>query len=768
MTLILFLVIVLFALAITDLIVGVSNDAVNFLNSAIGSKVAPFRSIILIAAAGVILGSVFSSGIMEIARKGIFHPEYFTLDMIMWVFIAVMLTDIILLDVFNTLGLPTSTTVSIIFELLGAALVAGILFSIEKDETVSVMMKYINIDSVFTIITGIFLSILIAFTSGIIVQYLCRLAFTFNYEEKLSRYGAIFAGLGNTVIFYFLLIKGLKGTTLVSRSTTQWMQSNLIILLPAIFILTVLVALFFQKKSGSNPLKGVVYLGTFSLAMAFAGNDLVNFIGIPITGFLAYENWQTSGLAPDQQYQTYLAGNDVIVPNYMLLLAGIIMSLTLWFSSKARKVTETEVNLGSENEGEERFKPNAVSRSIVKSSMLLGNLFSILLPASVRNSYRLSFEKNKIKKALVVIDQPDFDLVRASVNLVLASALIALATSMKLPLSTTYVSFMVAMGTSLADKAWGRESAVYRVAGVLSVIGGWFITALIAFSVAGLFVFILIKTKLIGVIILLVVVVVYMILSHIRFTRKEEKIKAEASKFNLLPETDQDIYSGNKKIIIENLVLLFKTYTNVLDGLKDYDDKKLEKEYKNLKELEAYGFKLRAQSIRFIKNLSGGAEAPSQILLNSSDFLQDITYSTTVMGEESLYYIQNLHREPGKDFIRVSQELKVKMNTFFALAIDALTHENFEKMASIRVARDDVRDYINTQIKRQLKLIQLEKPGTKQAILETNILLQSRDILAVLLRIFKMYRRYHKKKPITSFHQSPDTKIYNIPFVDGK
>lgn len=746
MTLLIFLVVVLFILAITDLVVGVSNDAVNFLNSAIGSRVASFRTIIIIAAAGVILGSVFSSGIMEIARKGIFHPEYFTLDKVLWIFLAVMLTDIILLDIFNTLGLPTSTTVSIIFELLGAAMVAGILFSIEKQENVGQMMRYINASSVISIVTGIFLSILIAFTLGILVQYLCRLLFTFNYEAKLSRYGALFAGVGITVIVFFLLIKGLKGTTLLSADKTAWIQANTLLLLAGLFAASTIIIALLQKLAGINPLKVVVLMGTFSLAMAFAGNDLVNFIGIPITGYLAFENWRGAGIPPNEFYQGYLSSSDVIVPNYMLVIAGIIMALTLWLSSKAKKVTETEVNLGSQNEGEERFQPNVVSRRIVKSSLLIGNILSVIVPKSVRRYYNLSFAKSKLRQATVVHGGPAFDMLRASINLVLASAIIAMATSMKLPLSTTYVSFMVAMGTSLADKAWGRESAVYRVAGVLSVIGGWFITALIAFAVSGLFVLILIKAELTGMIILLLFVIIYMVFSHLIFAKKEKKSKANAAKFVLLPETDQDIYAGNKKIMIENLELLMLSYSKVLEGLKNYDAIALEEEYTKLKEIEAYGFRLRAQSIRYIKNLETTGPGPSQVLLYSSDFLQDITYSATAMGEECLHYTQNLHKEPGKDFIRVTEELNHKMNAFCGLAIDALEHDSFDNMDTIRIARDDVREYINQQLDRQVRLIQKEKPGTKQAILETNILLQSRDILAVLLRILKMYRKYLKRK----------------------
>ncbi len=488
-------------------------------------------------------------------------------------------------------------------------------------------------------------------------------------------------------------------------------------------------------------------MGTFSLAMAFAGNDLVNFIGVPITGFLAFQNWRTSGVAPDQYYQDYLASSDIVVPNYMLLAAGIIMALTLWLNAKAKKVTETEVNLGSQDdEGEERFQPTAVSRSIVKSSLLLGNLFSVIIPQVVRDYYNLSFQKSKIRQATVVHDKPAFDLVRASVNLVVASTLIALATSMKLPLSTTYVSFMVAMGSSLADKAWGRETAVYRVAGVLSVIGGWFITAVIAFGVAGVFVLILIKGGIIGAIILLAVVAVYMFFSHIHFSRKEKKAKSDAGRLNFVPPNDHEIYSGNKKIVVDNLIVLSDAYLCVLDGLKNYDPDLLLAQYTRLKEMEKYGFKLRAQSIRFIKNLEAPAADPSQILLYSTDFLQDISYSSVVMGEECLHYIQNLHRKPGEDFIKVIEELKFKMRAFSKIVIEALEVAKFDNMDTIRIARDDVREYINSQLDAMVKIIRVEKPGTKQAILETNILLQSRDILAVLLRILKMYKKYHRQK----------------------
>lgn len=741
-----FIIIALFLLAITDLVVGVSNDAVNFLNSAIGSRVARFQTIILVAAAGIILGSVFSSGIMEIARKGVFHPEFFTLSNLLLVFLAVMITDIILLDVFNSLGLPTSTTVAIIFELLGASLITGILISVGKDEPVSAMMKYINAESVLTIITGIFLSIFIAFTSGILIQYISRLIFTFNYENNLKKYGAFFAGLGITSIVYFLLIKGLKGTNLLSPETALWVKNNTLLILSVLFAAGFLLCLLLQKLAGVNPLKVVVLMGTFSLAMAFAGNDLVNFIGVPITGYLAFENWRKSGVPADEHTQEFLAGNEVVVPTYMLVIAGIVMALTLWLSSKARKVTETEVNLGSQQEGEERFKPNNISRSIVKTSMRFGNLFSVFIPKTLSDKYNLSFEKSKIRQATEIFDKPAFDLVRAANNLVIASILIAMATTMKLPLSTTYVSFMVAMGTSLADRAWGKETAVYRVAGVLSVIGGWLITALIAFLVSGFFALFLYKTEMTGAIILLAATVIYMIHSNKRFSRKEKKEKEGKQKLQQLQGGDADILQQNRQMVTDILGEISLHYGNTLDSLKNNQVHQLEKANRKLHELVEYGFKLRAQSIRYIKSLNTDASRPAEILLYSSDLLQDITGSALALNEECLHYIKNLHREPDREFILITEELKVKLQTFISSVSSVIIENKPTEIETIKVARDDVRHYINEQLNQQVGNIQQHKPGVKQAILQTSILLQSRDILAVTLRILKMYKKYFQPK----------------------
>ncbi|MET3731899.1 inorganic phosphate transporter [Moheibacter stercoris] len=738
---ILIIITLLFILAIADLIVGVSNDAVNFLNSAIGSKAAPYKVILIVAICGIIIGSMFSSGIMEIARKGIFHPEFFTFDKILFVFLAVMLTDIILLDIFNTMGLPTSTTVSIVFELLGASLMVGLLMTFDQNAAINEAFKYINFESTRSIISGIFLSIIIAFTSGAIIHYATRYAFTFNYQKRLSKIGPFYAGLGLTTIVYFLLIKGMKGTTILSENAKEWIDLYTWPLMLGILAINTLICFIVYKFAKVNPLKIVVLAGTFSLAMAFAGNDLVNFIGVPITGFLAFENWQASGVAPESLYQTYLAGNDVIVPNYMLLIAGIVMGLTIWLSAKAKKVTETEVNLSRQDEGEERFKPNEMSRNIVRTSMRLGSLLNVLIPEKVRRSYDLSFEKSKLRHATNTQESTAFDLVRASSNLIIASVLIAWATSLKLPLSTTYVTFMVAMGSSLADKAWGRESAVYRVAGVMSVIGGWFITALIAFSVAAIFAFILYKGGTVGLVLLVLTVIFYNIISHVSFSRKEKLSKMKNEKLLLLDENDIDIIQTHKTMTLNIISDVKNNYNSVLEGIQLGDKKILKAANKNLNELEDYSRKLRNKSLKFIRNLKTDQVGLAKTLVYSSDLIHDIIQSNQVLSDESLNYVKNLHKMPTRNFILLLNELEEKMNSLFNSAYVYIENEDIASFEKLIEERNSVRDFINQKLEKQILDIQNEKMGVKQSFFQTNILLQSRDIQAVLMRISKMYKK---------------------------
>ncbi|MBF5027833.1 inorganic phosphate transporter [Planobacterium oryzisoli] len=741
-----FIVGALLLFAALDLIVGVSNDAVNFLNSAIGSRVASYRTIIIIAIAGVVIGSVFSSGIMEIARKGIFYPQHFSFEVILIVFLAVMLTDIILLDVFNSLGLPTSTTVSIIFELLGASFMAGILFTISKNEGINEIWKYINFESTNNIVSGIFLSVLIAFTAGAVIQYLCRLLFTFQFEDKLARYGAVFSGVGITSIVYFLLIKGLKGTTLIDKDTNAWIGENTWLILASLAVVCTLILFIVQKVLKVNPLKIVVLAGTFSLAMAFAGNDLVNFVGVPITGLLAYQNWAASGVPAGEYYMDYLAGNDVIVPNYMLLISGIIMGLTIWLSAKAKKVTETEVNLGRQDEGDERFKANAISRSIVNSSLMFSKAFGILIPRSVIKRYENSFEKKKIKEATETHDTPSFDLVRATTNLVIASSIIAWATSEKLPLSTTYVTFMVAMGSSLADKAWGRDSAVYRVAGVLSVIGGWFVTAFIAFTVSALFALILYKGGETATYILIAIVFAFLIVSHLRFNKKEKESKKTKDRLKILANGDMNTVQKYQSLVSSTVSEIATNYNLILEGLIGGDIVKLESANRALIDLEQHGYNVRSQSIKYIKTLSTNDKQTAQAIILSSDFIQDLAQSTKFLSDEALFYIKNLHVISDQEFLSDLKMLDRKMNHFFNLVLVSLEQTADEDIESIRTERDQVRSFINEKLDFQISNINRAKPSTKEGILQTNVFLQSRDIQAVLMRISKMFVKLYETR----------------------
>jgi len=481
----LFLAVILLAgFAALDLMVGVSNDAVNFLNSSIGARAAPRYVILGIATLGILAGVTFSSGMMEVARKGIFHPEFFTMPELLTLFLAVMITDVILLDLFNTFGLPTSTTVSIVFELLGAAVAMATVKVVQAGQGLSSLVQYINTEKALVIIGGILLSIVVAFICGALAQIVTRLLFTFDYAARLQRFGALWGGVALASITYFILVKGSKGASFITPERAEWIAANTVIILLAIFIASALILqllLFFRW----NILKPIVLIGTFALAMAFAANDLVNFIGVPMAGYHAYE----AAMESDAPLSITMGALDkkVATETTFLLLAGLIMAVTLWMSKKARSVTETELSLGQQEEGIERFDSTVLARAVVRMVIGLTETVKSFIPRPVLQMAARRLDTSVYDSPVDGEQRPSFDMLRASVNLMVASAVISYATSYKLPLSTTYVTFMVAMGTSFSDRAWGRESAVYRVTGVLTVIGGWFMTALTAFTVSFLF-----------------------------------------------------------------------------------------------------------------------------------------------------------------------------------------------------------------------------------------------------------------------------------------
>lgn len=523
--------IILGILAVMDLMFGVSNDAVNFLNSSFGSRVASRRVIMIIASAGILAGVLFSSGMMEVARKGIFHPQFFTMPELMTIFLGVMLTDILLLDFFNTFGLPTSTTVSIVFELLGGAVALTAIKLIKSDQGLSHMMDYINTSKALVIISGILLSVIIAFMAGALLQFLSRLWFTFDYKTRLKRYGALWGGLALSAIVFFILIKGAKGASFIHPETLAWIKEHTFLLLVASFLFFTLLFQLLISLSRINILKIIILVGTFALALAFAANDLVNFIGVPVAGLNSYRAAAASG----SPLTTPMTALQEKVPTHtlLLLLAGLIMVATLWISRKARTVTKTEMNLGRQEAGMERFGSSPLSRTIVRftSGVLTG--VKKIIPQGAQDWVSSRFDYSQYQPERARDGRvTHFDLFRASVNLVVASILISIATSMKLPLSTTYVTFMVAMGTSLADRAWGNESAVYRITGVLTVIGGWFFTALTAFTCSGIIALLIYSLKGPAVIAIFVLIMLTVLYTH-RFHKKKESEEKKMEIFNL-------------------------------------------------------------------------------------------------------------------------------------------------------------------------------------------------------------------------------------------
>jgi len=579
-------VVVLLLFAVLDLVVGVSNDAVNFLNSAIGSRVAPYVVIMVIAGLGILTGVTFSGGMMEVARKGIFHPQFFTMPELITIFMAVMLTDILLLDLFNTYGLPTSTTVSIVFELLGAAVAVSAIKVMQANGGLMGLGEYINTAKAMMIVFGILLSIAVAFFCGALVQFVTRLIFTFDYEKRLRRYGSLWGGVAMATITFFILVKGAKGSSLMSPEAIQWVKTNSLFLLIFIFIISAACLQILISFFRINILKPIVLVGTFALAMAFAANDLVNFIGVPLAGLNAY----TTAIASSDPLNITMSALSKKVQSQtgLLLLAGAIMVITLWLSKKARTVTETEIRLGQQEEGTERFESIWLSRTIVRmTDSFFGSLKNIV-PRDIRKAISQRLDPHTDKTVVVGDNQPSFDLIRASVNLMVASAVVSFATSMKLPLSTTYVTFMVAMGTSFSDQAWGRESAVYRVTGVLTVIGGWFMTALIAFVVSFLFANIIYYFKVPGVIAIMLFAGA-LIWKNQKQHKGRVKETEEAKIFNLKKIRDPYMSLSNT---FDHLAYLLKaireSFDVSFDALFDQDIDKLGKQRKKVKQIQLW------------------------------------------------------------------------------------------------------------------------------------------------------------------------------------
>jgi len=746
-----YLLYLLFALAIIDLVVGVSNDAVNFLNSAIGSKVATVRTILIVASLGILIGATFSSGLMEIARSGVFKPEFFSFEGVMIIFMAVMLCDVILLDVFNSIGLPTSTTVSIIFELLGAAFAVGLLYSFSQGGGFNDLNSFVNFGSTGRIIGGIFLSVVIAFTIGTLVQYGARALFTFNIKKGLRKYGAIFSGLAITSITYFLIIKGLKGSSFVTDAQITWVMEHTRDVLVISVLLWSLVTWAAMRFFDTNPLKVIVLLGTFSLAMAFAGNDLVNFIGVAIAAWQSFNFWVASGL-PASEFSMEVLNSKMVTPTYMLIGAGAVMTITLWFSAKARKVTETEVNLSRQDEGDERFKPNAVSRAIVGAALQAGQAFNGLLGKETAAKLSLRWEKIEMDLDGSENDKPAFDLLRAAMNLTLASILIAYATSQKLPLSTTYVSFMVAMGTSLADRAWGKESAVYRVAGVINVFAGWLITAVVAFISAAIIGTILYFSGVYGMVGLSVIVGVQLVRSHITFTRKQKEEALDNEGFISPALNLQEALEISKSTTVESLKNLEKILILTLKSMVGNNRDVLIETVSKMKKLQKKSDKIQAKIIKHVSNMPESNMEVGRLYILVFDLLQDLNQSTTLLVESCYDHVMNHHGQPDSAYLDVLIESEQRLRRYLTDIEKGIQEMRFDQMPAIATHKREVLNFINQKLDSQVMQIQAGTIGNRFGNLQTRILLELRDVVAVSARIFKVYHEFSQK------HQPPKTE----------
>ncbi|SUP54380.1 Phosphate transporter family [Weeksella virosa] len=730
-------------LAILDIMVGVSNDAVNFLNSAIGSKAASFRTIMIIASCGLLFGAIFSSGMMEIARSGIFVPSMFSFYDVMIIMLTVMIADVILLDLFNYIGFPTSTTVSIIFELLGAATCLAFIKVLNSDQALYTVLDYINTEKASEIVVSIVLSVFLSFIVGSFVQYVTRFIFTFNSEARIKRYGGILGGVAITAISFFILIKGAKNLTFISDNAKDWIAHNQLLLIGINFVFWTIVSqiLIILKI---NILRIIILIGTFALALAFAGNDLVNFIGVPIAALQSYDIFQASGVTDPHTFMMGdLANSDIVAPVYYLIIAGVIMLITLWTSKKAKNVIQTELSLSKQDEGTEKFNPNFLSRAIVRAVILLGNVVDKILPKSFQLRVEKRFEKPQKQKTLQIetTDEEAFDMIRASVNLLVASILISIGTSLKLPLSTTYVTFMVAMGTSFADRAWDRDSAVFRVAGVFNVIGGWFLTGISAFMMAAIISLTMYYGETVGVIGMIIVLGIILFRSHKSYEDKS-KVKEEV----LVSFTEEDIDSV-QKILAKNKKQIGKALSKIADNfalsVKGIDQENLgflNENKKKIKKLITSIEDLKINFYRILRNMDQSNINSSKIFVQSFGYIQNIIISINFINTSIHTYIYNNHRQLKPEQIGDLKTINTAYKKMMYYISKRFLEDDLNNLGGIEPLRKDFDEALNIAISNQIARIQCDNISQKSSTLYFTILTEieySADRVEKLVRLYK-------------------------------
>ena len=747
------MLIALATLAIADLVVGVSNDAVNFLNSAVGSKAISFRTIMIVASLGIACGAIFSSGMMEVARKGIFNPGEFYFDEIMFIFMAVMITDILLLDFFNTLGMPTSTTVSIVFELLGAAVAMSLIKIGADGGSFSEVVNYINTSKAFQIIMGILLSVVVAFSIGAIVQWISRILLSYDFEKKSKWVGALFGGVALSAITYFIFMKGIKGTPYAGESydliggvkISAFLEDQVLPIILVSFVFWSLFSYILVNLTKTNIYKLIIGVGTFALALAFAGNDLVNFIGVPIAAYQSYEAWTISGVAATEFSMDVLA-TKVPTPTILLFISGMIMVATLWFSKKARYVADTEINLAREGDAKERFKPNNLSRGLVRLSILASRYTETVLPSSLVERINRQFKKPTLALSKGKIHEyAAFDMVRAAVNLMVAGILISIATSYKLPLSTTYVTFMVAMGTSLADRAWGSESAVYRVAGVLNVIGGWFATAIIAFLAAGIILTIISFGKGAAIAVLLFVAILLLARNYISYNRKAKAIRAEDMLIRSESTSIQGVIEESAHNISKVLKRSSKLYRNSIDGLAKQDLDTLKKNKKNVVKLSDEIDDLRDNLFYFIKNLDDSSIEASNFYINILGYLTDIAQSLEYITKITHKHVNNNHKKLKYNQVKELTEINQELESLLGRSKLAFDNRSFEEIGKILQQKEELFKMVSLKVEKQVQRTRSEESSPKNTTLYFSLLLETKDLMTATINLLELYHDMHDR-----------------------
>ena len=740
----LLIVVFLLVLAVFDLFVGVSNDAVNFLNSAIGAKVAKFKTVMFVASFGVVIGAMMSAGMMDVARHGIMQPENYSFHEVMTIFLAVMVTDVIVLDMFNTLGLPTSTTVSLVFELLGGTFILALL-KMNADGSLT-FDQLLNSDKALSVIIAIFVSVAVAFFFGVIVQWIARVVFTFSYNRHLKYTIAVFGGIAFTIMAYFIFIKGLSKSPFIEDTTKDWIKANTPMLMGVTFVLsTILMEIIHLLKV--NVFKLIVMMGTFALAMAFAGNDLVNFIGVPMAGLDSYIDFTTNGSGNDDAFMMTSLMSSAKTPILYLMIAGGIMIFAMVTSKKAQNVVKTSVDLSRQDEGDEMFGSSRAARSIVRGSQDAGEFVTKVVPAGCFKWLDTRFRKEDA----ILADGAAFDVVRAAVNLVLASVLIVIGTTYKLPLSTTYVTFMVAMGTSLADRAWSRESAVFRVTGVLSVIGGWFITAGVAFGICAIVCLVMYMGGFVAMFAFMALVAFLLIRSNIMYKNKKAGEK-EDDIFQLMmrtkdPEIVLDLlvkHVRRTQTFVCNFALC--KYNKILDSLISEDHRAMSKLLKELKgeqvELKKYRRKELLALRRIPQNIALERNTWYHLGINSD---QQYIYCLRRMLDPIKEHVDNNFNPMPEKLLREFDPVHEKIADLMKRTSAMLSTGRFDEYDAVLAQAEELKDQLSSVRKHHYDRMQKGSDAStlKIDLVYINILQESQEMLSVMRHQLRAANRFY-------------------------